>query len=170
VDEIRPRAYCEVQTLFDAAAVPGRRYYYKSLFMQAISDGAIDTLVAHFPSVPSPLSMVLLERLGNAANRVGAEATAFSHRQALCEWLCMASWLEPAADEENIRWSRELWEVMRPFTLGSEYSTQMGLEAEEGAARIKAAYGANYPRLVALKNKYDPTNLFRHTQNIRPTG
>jgi FAD/FMN-containing dehydrogenase len=58
---------------------------------------------------------------------------------------------------------------MRPFTMGSDYAPHMGLETDEGAERIKAAYGANYERLVALKNTYDPTNLFRHNQNIQPT-
>ena len=70
----------------------------------------------------------------------------------------------------NIRWTRELAEVMRPFTTDSDYVNEIGLETDEGAERIKAAYGANYERLVALKNKYDPTNLLRHNQNIRPTA
>jgi hypothetical protein len=65
--------------------------------------------------------------------------------------------------------TREFSEVMRPFTTGSDYVNQIGLETDEGSERIKAAYGANYERLVAVKNKYDPTNLFRHNQNIKPT-
>ena len=69
----------------------------------------------------------------------------------------------------NIRWAREVAEAMRPFTTGSDSVNHVGLEAQEGIDRIKAAFGANYDRLVALKNKYDPTNLFRHNQNIRPT-
>ncbi len=99
-----------------------------------------------------------------------ATATAFSHRSALCEWGCQSSWLDPAADDVNVRWTRELSETMRPFTTGSDYVNQIGLETEEGSERIRAAYGVNYHRLVALKNKYDPTNLFRHNQNIRPTA
>ena len=65
--------------------------------------------------------------------------------------------------------ARELAKVMRPFTTGSDYVNQIGLETDEGSERIKAAYGANYERLVAVKNKYDPTNLFRHNQNVKPT-
>jgi hypothetical protein len=168
-DQISPMAYCQLQTLLDAATARGARYYNKSNFMQRISDGAIDTLVERFPTIPSPLSFVFFQQLGNAANRVNATATAFSHREALCEWGCLSRWLDPAADGVNIRWTRELSEAMRPFTTGSDYVTQIGLEVDEGAERIKAAYGANYERLVALKNKYDPTNLFRHTQNIKPT-
>jgi FAD/FMN-containing dehydrogenase len=168
-DEINPMPYRQVQTLLDAATVRGRRYYIKSNMMQAISDGAIDTLMERFATIPSPLSFVFFQQLGKAANRVSATATAFSHRDALCEWGCLSSWLEPAADDVNIRWTRELSEVMRPFTTGRDYVNQIGLETDEGAESIKAAYGTNYGRLVALKNKYDPTNLFRHNQNIKPT-
>jgi hypothetical protein len=168
-DQVRPMAYREVQTLLDAATVRGRRYYIKSSFMKSISDDAIDTLVARFAAAPSPLSLVFFQQLGNAANRTGPEETAFSHREAVYEWGCLSSWLDPAADGVNIRWTRELAEAMQPFSSGGAYITQMGVEAEEGAERIKAAYGLNYERLVALKNKYDPTNLFRHNQNIKPT-
>jgi hypothetical protein len=68
----------------------------------------------------------------------------------------------------NVRWTRELAEARRPFTTGSDYVNQIGLETDEGSERIKAPYGANYERLVAVKSKYDPTNLFRHNQNIKP--
>ena len=74
-------------------------------------------------------------------NRVDASATAFSHRGALCEWGCQSRWLDPAADDVNIRWTRELAETMRPFTTGSDYVNQIGLETEEGSERIKAALG-----------------------------
>jgi FAD/FMN-containing dehydrogenase len=69
----------------------------------------------------------------------------------------------------NVRWTRELAEAMRPFTTASDYVNQIGLETDEGSERIKAAYGTNYELLVTVKNKYDPTNLFRHNQNVRPT-
>jgi len=168
-DEVAPTPYCKAQTFFDEAFVRGRRYYFKSNFMQTISDEAIATLVEHFATAPSSMSMLYFQQLGNAANRVGATETAFSHRDALCEWGCDAVWLDPAQDAANIRWAREVAEAMRPFTTGSDYVNHIGLEAEEGTDRIKAAFGANYDRLVALKNRYDPTNLFRHNQNIKPT-
>ena len=78
-------------------------------------------------------------------------------------------WLDSAADDANVRWTRELAEVMRPSTTGSDYINQIGLETDEGYERIKAAYRLNYERLLAVKNKEDPTNLFRHNQNIKPT-
>jgi FAD/FMN-containing dehydrogenase len=168
-DEIAPTPYCKIQTLFDEAFIRGRRYYFKSNFTRRISDEMIDTLVEHFRAAPSPMSMVYFQQLGKAANRVDATATAFSHRDALCEWGCDAVWLDPAQDAANIRWAREVANTMRPFTTGSDYVNHIGLEAEEGTDRIKAAFGANYERLAALKNRYDPTNLFRHNQNIKPT-
>ena len=167
-DQIRPMAYREVQTQLDAAAVRGRRYYFKSSFMRSISDDAIDALIDRFANVPSPHTLVFFQQLGNAANRVGAPETAFSQRDALCEWGCQSSWVDPAADGMNIGWTRVLAEAMQPFSSGGAYIAQMGVEAEEGADRIKDAYGPNYERLAALKNKYDPTNLFRHNQNIKP--
>jgi FAD/FMN-containing dehydrogenase len=115
------------------------------------------------------LSLVYFEQLGKAANRVGATATAFSHRDALCAWGCDAVWLDPAADGVHIKWARALAEAMRPCTTGRDYTPHIGLETDEGVEPIKAAYGAHYERLVALKNMYDPTNLFRHNQNIQPT-
>jgi FAD/FMN-containing dehydrogenase len=167
-DQIRPMAYREVQTQLDAAAVRGRRYYIKSSFMRSISDDAIDALIDRFANVPSPHTLVFFQQLGNAANRIGAQETAFSQRDALCEWGCLSSWVDPAADGMNIGWTRALAEAMQPFSSGGAYITQMGVEAEEGADRIKDAFGPNYEQLVALKNKYDPTNLFRHNPNIRP--
>jgi FAD/FMN-containing dehydrogenase len=83
--------------------------------------------------------------------------------------MMLSMWLDPAAHAVNAKWTRQLAEAMQPFTTGRAYINQMGMEVEEGAERIKAAYGPNYDRLVALKNKYDPTNLFSHNQNIKPT-
>jgi hypothetical protein len=169
-DQVGPTPYRTVQTFFDEAFIRGRRYYFKSNFTRSISDEAVATLVQQFATAPSPMSMVYFQQLGNAANRVRATETAFSHRDALCEWGCDAVWLDPADDAANIRWARQVADAMRPFTSGSDYVNHIGLEAEEGTDRIKAAFGANYDRLVALKNQYDPTNLFRHNQNIRPTA
>lgn len=168
-DLVAPMPHRQLQTLFDEAFARGRRYYFKSNFTRAISDDAIATLVEQFATAPSKMSMVYFQQLGNAANRIGASDTAFSHRDALCEWGCDAVWLDPSEDAANIAWARQVAEAMRPFTSGSDYVNHIGLETEEGADRIKAAFGANYDRLVGLKNRYDPTNLFRHNQNIKPT-
>jgi FAD/FMN-containing dehydrogenase len=168
-DEIRPRPYREVQTLLDVASPRGRRYYVKAAFVEAISDGAIDTLVAHFAAVPSPFSLLAFQQLGNAARRVPPGATAFYHRGAMYEWFVQAAWPDPADDDGNIRWAREVAGAMRPFTTGRGYVNHLGPKAVEGLEPIRAAYGPNYDRLVALKNRYDPTNLFRLNPNIKPT-
>jgi FAD/FMN-containing dehydrogenase len=169
VDEIRPRPYREVQTLLDAASPRGRRYYVKAAFVEAISDGAIDTLVSHFAAVPSPFSLLAFQQLGNAARRVPPEATAFYHRGAMYEWFVQAAWSDPADDDGNIRWARAVAGAMLQFTTGRGYVNHLGPEAVEGLEPIRAAYGPNYDRLVALKNRYDPTNLFRLNPNIKPT-
>jgi FAD/FMN-containing dehydrogenase len=170
VDQIRPMPYTEMQRLVGSMALPGRQNYVKSSFVTDISDAAIDTLVTHFATVPSPLTVVGFQQLGNMANRIRADATAFSHREARYELLMHSIWLDPADSARNVQWTRTLAETMHPFTTGRAYINTMGIEAEEGADRIKAAYGPNYERLVALKNTYDPMNLFRHNQNIKPTA
>ena len=105
-DAVAPTPYCKAQTFFDEAFVRGRRYYFKSNFARNISEEAIATLVKHFATAPSPMSMLYFQQLGKAANRVGATETAFSHRDALCEWGCDAVWLDPAQDAANISWVR----------------------------------------------------------------
>ena len=84
---------------------------------------------------------MFFQQPGNTANLADDAATAFSPQGALCEWGCLSSWLDPAADDVNVRWTRELAELMRPFTTGSDYVNQIGLETDEGSERIKAAYG-----------------------------
>jgi FAD/FMN-containing dehydrogenase len=168
-DYLRPMLYTEIQSLVGSMVRPGRQNYWKSSFMTDISDDAIDTLIAYCATVPSPFTQVGFQQLGNAARRVPTDATAFSHREARYELMMLSMWLDPAAYETNAEWTRRLAEAMSPFTTGRAYINQMGTATEEGVERIKTAYGTNYQRLVDLKNKYDPTNLFRHNQNIKPT-
>ena len=164
-DDIRPMTYVEAQGL--ALAPQGRQNYLKSHFMSEISDDALEITLDHFERVTSPLSSVLFQYLGNATRRVPANDTAFGHRGARCEWAANSVFLDPGESEVHIRWVREFAEALSPFSSGP-YINQVGTEAEEGAAEIQAAYGGNFDRLAALKQKYDPTNMFSHNQNIRP--
>jgi FAD/FMN-containing dehydrogenase len=166
-DHIVPMSYREVQTMFDAAFPAGRQGYWKSSFLGELSDDSIEIMVARFATVPSPQSAVLIEHLGGAVNRVGTDETAFNDRDAPYSFLILSTWPGPAESEQNIQWTDEFWQAMQSFSSGGVYVNYLG---EEGANRVKAAYGRNYERLVALKNKYDPTNIFRCNQNIRPTG
>jgi FAD/FMN-containing dehydrogenase len=169
-DEIRPMPYTEIQHITGPMLQAGRRNYIKSIMVKDIGEAVIDTLVEYFARVPSPFTLLVFQQLGNAANRVGKEATAFNHRDAGYELIMHSIWLDQVEDEKNIRWTRELAATTLPLTGGSDYINQMGTEAEEGADRIRAAFGPNYQRLVAVKQKYDPTNLFRHNQNIKTAG
>jgi FAD/FMN-containing dehydrogenase len=166
-DEIRPIAYGEMQTLFDAAYAPGWHNYYKSHYLAAISDDLIDTMIACFAKVPSPLSALGFEQFGGAVSRVFAQETAFRHRDAVYDVAILGEWQDPADTERNVQWVREVWAATRPFSTGGVYVNFLG---EEGEDQVKAAYGSHYQRLVALKRKYDPTNLFRLNQNITPTA
>ena len=103
-------------------------------------------------------------------SRVDREATAFNHRDVQYSFMSLGVCTDPAEAEQCVRWARECWEAMQPFSTGGVYVNYLGREADEGAERLQAAYGPEkYQRLVALKNTYDPTNLFRLNQNIKPT-
>jgi FAD/FMN-containing dehydrogenase len=168
LDTIKPLSYHEVQHLLDGVTPAGNQYYAKSHFMADISDDAIEILTAYFAQVTSPLSVLVFQQLGNAANRVPAAATAFGHRDARGNLNLIGQWTERGEGERHIEWVRVLWDALVPHGTGGVYVTNVGSEAEEGAAVMRAAYGANYERLVELKDQYDPGNFFRHNQNIRP--
>jgi FAD/FMN-containing dehydrogenase len=168
-DHIGAMPYRQLQTMFDAMVAPGQQYYEKAPLMKAISDEAIDILVANFAHVTSPLSFVLFEQMGGATSRRAKDASAFSHREAQYQLVIMSAWLDAGGSERHIKWVRETADAMERFIMGGGYINVLGREAEEGVDRIRAAFGEHYERLVALKNTYDPTNLLRHNQNIRPT-
>ncbi len=164
-DQIAPRAYVEIQSAGDANFPRGRRYYWKAQFLRELSDLAIDALLGSYASAP-PGSLLVLQHVGGAIGRVPTTDTPYVNRDALYDCFPISIWDEQEEDAPRIRWARELWDAMRPFSTGGVYANNLG---EEGTERIEAAYGENYPRLLALKNKYDPTNFFRLNQNIKPT-
>ncbi len=166
VDTIAPVPYVTVQTMLEAALGPGPFLaYWKSSFLKELSDDAIRTLVDFLTDVPAIQSTVAIENLGGAVSRIGERDTAFTHRSAPYSFLIATRWKDPADSGKNIELARQLWKVMQPFLEDGVYVNYMG--EDEGEARVKAAYGPNYERLVALKKKYDPTNFFRLNQNIK---
>ncbi len=165
VDLVQPMPYSVLQTMADVFMPRGLHNYWKSSFLRVLSDDAIDTMLSYFAAVPSPLTPVFLEQCGGAIDRVGKQETAFPHRGWPFNFLVTSIWADPVESERNIRWTREFWEGMQPSAADAVYVNFLGVEGEE---RVRAAYGANYERLVALKNKYDPTNFFHLNQNIMP--
>ncbi len=163
-DRIAAAPYLQIQSAGDSIFPRGRRYYWKAQFMREITDRAIDTVLAAYASAPGQ-SLVVLQQVGGAIARVPIAETPYANRDALYDCFPISIWDDPADDEEHIRWVRDLWNAMRPFSTGGVYANNLG---DEGADRVQAAYGDNYPRLAALKGKYDPANFFRLNQNIRP--
>lgn len=170
-DLIGVMPYTEVQKMVDAPYPAGLHSYWKSSFLKEISDGAIETLVSHFANRPSPMCHILIEGiLGGEISRKGQDETAFNHRDVKYSFLSFGVTPELAQSGECIRWARALWEAMQPFSSDAVYVNYLGQEADEGAQRIRDAYGPEkYERLLALKNRYDPANLFCMNQNITPT-
>lgn len=168
-DQIAPMPYLQQQGLLEAGFPPGRQNYWKSGFLNGLGDDAIATAIDAFQRVPSPTSAIAFEQLGGAMSRVGEDDTAFTHRSAPFNFLVVSSWEAKGDSASNIAWTRSVWEAMQPHAAGGVYVNYLGSADDEGPERIRAAYGAaKYDRLVALKRKYDPANLFRLNQNIRP--
>ena len=161
-----PMTYREFQ---GGSAFPfGGRNYWKTSFLRDLSDDAFVTLAAQFAEAASlDTCFVIVEHMGGAINRIGAEETAYPHRDVEYNLGIVATGFAQADDDRHVAWVRATWEAMQPFAREASYLNYLG---DEGTDRVKAAYGAaTYDRLVALKNQYDPTNLFRVNQNIRPT-
>ena len=161
--------YVDAQKMFDHDYPDGRRYYWKSLNLSRLDDDAIDRIVAHARRQPSPFSTTDLWHIGGAVKRASPAESAFSGRQAAFLLSPEANWDHPADDAANIRWLREFIADMAPFSDGGRYLNFAGFQ-EEGDAMMRAAFGPQYQRLAALKAKYDPANLFRLNQNVRPAA
>jgi FAD/FMN-containing dehydrogenase len=159
--------YVEAQQAFDEDYPDGGRYYWKSINVLTLDDDVIDVLARHARLQPSPHSTTDLWHIGGAVARVPEDATAFHGRHAAFLVNPEANWEHPEDDAANIAWVREFLADLRPFSDGSRYLNFAGLQ-EEGGEMMRRAYGPHYARLVELKRRYDPTNLFRLNQNIAP--
>jgi FAD/FMN-containing dehydrogenase len=169
VDLVQPMPYTVVQTLVDPANPPGRRNYWKAENMNELNDEAIDTLVDHAASITSPFSVILIEPKGRAIRRVGENETAIGGRDAAHTLYAFSMWENPSEDETHVAWTRGLMEAMGPFITPG---VSLNFTSDQGQDKVRDFFGRDgkYERLVALKNEYDPTNLFRLNQNIRPTA
>jgi len=167
VDMIGLMPYTAVQTLFDATSPPGNRNYWRSNFLNEISDETIDVILANADGLPSNAYSVLsFEHMEGAVGRVGVRDTAFANRDAKYNFSIFSAWTDRAEDNRYITWTRAFGDAMKALATGAGYVNYM--TDDEGSARIRATYEINYDRLVAVKRKYDPTNFFSGNQNIAP--
>lgn len=167
VDQVGVMPYTALQAMLDAANPPGFQNYWKAEYIKGMSDKTIETLVSFAARKASPMSKLLFAHLGGAISRVGEDETAYAYRNAPFLLNINAMWSDPTEKDKHIGWARDFWTAMQPFSAGGVY---VNFLSEEGEDRVKAAYSPKtYERLVALKNKYDPTNFFRLNQNIKPT-
>jgi hypothetical protein len=158
-------SYRTLQSAGDQGYPPGQQHYFKSGYITQIDDELIDVLLEFATRMPSPSSGVGLQQLHGVAARLDPSASAFPHRGDRYDCLILSQWPDPADSEQNIAWTSELFDALGPFLTTGVYVNNLG---DEGAQRVRQAYGPNYDRLVALKTEYDATNLFRHNQNIEP--
>jgi FAD/FMN-containing dehydrogenase len=169
LDMSAPAGYLEFQSSLDPFFPAGVRRYWKALYLDGFSDAAIGTTVERSLSRPSNDTLVIVRHCGGAMARVGAEQTAFGDRGS--EWMLSidSSWTDPAEDETNVAYTREFYDAALPYSTGQTYFNFPGL-FEEGDAAVRASYGANHDRLARIKAAYDPHNVFRLNQNIRPAA
>ena len=165
VDSIGPKPYAQFQTIYDAGVPHGHYRYWKSDYLTGLSDEVIDTVFAHASHISSPLTTVLIFQLSGAVARVAEGATAAAHRDAAYVLNIATSWDDLHNTDKHVQWTRDFWAALPQQAKRGVYVNF--LSADEGEGRVRVAYGANYKRLVALKNSYDPTNLFHLNQNIK---
>jgi FAD/FMN-containing dehydrogenase len=164
-DSVGPAPYVHLQTQDDERARIGGRYYTKSGFVDGLSDDLIDTMLDVINGATVPNARIAMPPKGGAVDRVPRDATAFWHRGALYSVLLQTSGNVPADDAANVAWGRSQWPQLEKFTAGFYANTNLTEMAND---RVREAYGGNYERLLVLKRRYDPANLFRLNANIKP--
>ena len=168
IDMVEPMPYTALQQLIDPSFPSGLRNYWTGDFLTGLPDEAIETLCRFHLSKPSPLTGIIIFPGGGALTRVPDGTMAIGQRQAPLNIHITSLWPDPADDDANIAWTRELGASLKPFTTGRVYVNFIG---DEGQDRVIASFGREgYARLQALKDRYDPENLFRSNQNIKPNG
>ena len=165
VVDVGPMPYPVMNTLLDAAYPKGALNYWLSSFTTGMPDGLIDTIVERFASVPSPMTAILLEHFHGAVTRVGPTDTAVPHRDEGWNLLLPSEWMDPAETEANIAWTKDSFAALSEHFAGGRWLNYLGDDQDDA---IGAAYGPNYDRLVEVKRRYDPQNVFHLNHNIVP--
>ncbi len=165
-DVVQPRPYVSQQSILDATQPNGRRYYWKSEYLAGLDADVLAAYRSHAARIDSPHSAVILFPVDGALNALPADHSPMGNRDAKVVLNISASWESAEEDAAHIGWARTAWRDLSRFSTGGTYVNF--LTEEEGDERIRAAYGANYDRLVEVKNRWDPDNVFRMNKNIAP--
>lgn len=166
LDLVGPLPQPVLQSMFDALYVPGYQWYWRADFVKELSDEAIQQHLKYGPEMPTMHSTMHLYPINGAASRVGNTDTAWSYRDSVWAEVIVGVDPDPANKEKITEWTKSYWEALHPYSAGGAY---VNFLMDEGEDRVKATYKENYERLVAAKNKYDPDNLFKVNQNIKPS-
>ena len=166
VDAIGPMPYPASNQLLDAAYPKGANNYWKSSFLESLSDAAIEEMIGQFAEAPSPMDAILLEHFHGAATRIPVEATAYPHRRVGYNLGIFAEWMDPKLTDPCVAWARKTYAAMEPYFADARYVNY--LDDDEPPEDMGSVYGPNLSRLRKLKAKYDPDNVFHLNQNIQP--
>ncbi len=168
VDLSGPIPWTAMQKMFDPFFPKNEQhYYFKSTYLNNLDDETIDAIIPKASNPPQPMILIAIWHIGGAMSRIDDRATAFTGRKSNYLFSVDCIWDDPGADEEVISYARNFLKDMEPFSPGGLYVNFSGF-GEEGEALVKSAYGDSYEKLVKMKRKYDPENIFRMNQNIKP--
>jgi len=165
---VEPMPYPVMNTLLDPGYPKGALYYWKSSFLRTLDDDLIDAAVEQFAETPSPMNAILFEHFHGAVTRVGVTDSAVPHRAKGYNMLLPTAWSDPAATDENIAWTRSSYERFGPYLDDRRWLNYFS--DDDAVDAVRAAYGPNYDRLVEVKRRYDPQNVFHLNHNIDPAG
>jgi hypothetical protein len=166
LDLVGPIPHPTLQSMFDRLYPPGMQWYWKADFVRTLTDEAIALHVKHAAKLPTMHSTMHLYPIDGATSRVKNSATPWAYRDAKWAQVVVGVDPDPVSKEKISSWARDYWNALHPYSAGGAYVNFM---MEEGDDRIRATYGKNYARLAKIKKKYDPANLFRVNQNIKPS-
>jgi FAD/FMN-containing dehydrogenase len=165
---IAPMRFTELQSMLDAGQPKGNNYYWKAENLKPLTGECIDTLIEHVSNITSPTTLVPLFQMKGEVSSIGENDTAYSHRDAAIALNINASWDDPGEENTHIEWTRKFWKSLQPYSTGGGYINFQS--NDEGEERVQTTYGSEkLKRLTDLKNEYDPGNLFRLNQNIKPS-
>ena len=167
LDLVQPMPYPAVNSMLDDAFPRGALNYWKSAFFTELSDAAVQTMVDAFEAAPSIMTGMLIEHFHGAVCRVDSAATAFPFRDPGYNLVLTGQWSDPADTDVNVAWVRDTFTALEPYTAPSAYVNYLG---DDESARVVSAYGSNFDRLVEIKRRYDPENVFRLNHNIDPAA